>query len=526
MDAPSPRTRHVWRQPALVLALSALLVFSLTLLWDLWHSTVLSAGDIYDLLARGDPRWTAGIVQSTGEVVAGVLAVAITVVAIVVELAASRYTHRITELFITEPVNFAVLGTFVITALQAVWVQWVMRFDPETGVGFVPWVGMAAAVVLVTISLLALVPYFAYVLAFIDPENIVGRIRSATLRAIARGPGGVATRHREALRGVDQLSDVALNSMERKDKFVAMAAIGALQSMLETYRAHRGRNAPEWFEVSDAIRRNPDFVSMAPEILDRMADERLWFETKILRQYQTLYAEALGRMRDIGYLVAIDTRRVGEAAMRESDAPLAELSIKFFNTYLRAALNARDVRSAYNLLHQYRQLAEAAIECGEGARAAAIVEHMRYYGHVAYATRLPFVIETCAYDICALGELAYDRGSDVFDRILEVFLELDQHPEGEVQERSLRGVRKAQVKLASHFLEQGDEGPARRVFDDMRSEPPERLASIRDELLAIESPDFWEITDRGVNLDYVPPARRACIRAFFEWWPELPRAHA
>ena len=29
------------------------------------------------------------------------------------------------------------------------------------------------------------------------------------------------------------------------------------------------------------------------------------------------------------------------------------------NTYLRAALNARDVRTAYNVLNQYRQLAEA-----------------------------------------------------------------------------------------------------------------------------------------------------------------------
>ena len=42
------------------------------------------------------------ILSNSAEVLAGVLAVAITVVAIVVELAATRYTHRITRLFVTE----------------------------------------------------------------------------------------------------------------------------------------------------------------------------------------------------------------------------------------------------------------------------------------------------------------------------------------------------------------------------------------------------------------------------------------
>jgi hypothetical protein len=40
------------------------------------------------------------------QLVAGVLAILITVAAIVVELAANRYTHRITQLFVREPVNF------------------------------------------------------------------------------------------------------------------------------------------------------------------------------------------------------------------------------------------------------------------------------------------------------------------------------------------------------------------------------------------------------------------------------------
>ena len=53
--------------------------------------------------------WTAPEAASTltsvAEVTVGVLGIAITVVAIIVELAANRYTPRISELFVRDPVN-------------------------------------------------------------------------------------------------------------------------------------------------------------------------------------------------------------------------------------------------------------------------------------------------------------------------------------------------------------------------------------------------------------------------------------
>ena len=38
---------------------------------------------------------------------------------------------------------------------------------------------------------------------------------------------------------------------------------------------------------------------------------------------------------------------------------MVELAIKFFNTYLRAAINGGDVRTAYSVIHQYRMLAQS-----------------------------------------------------------------------------------------------------------------------------------------------------------------------
>ena len=81
-------------------------------------------------------------------------------------------------------------------------------------------------------------------------------------------------------------------------------------------------------------------------------------------------------------------------------------------------------------------------------------------------------------------------------------------------------MRKAQIKLATHFLEHDREDLARRVFADMENERTERLASIRDELLGVKSPEFWEISDRGVNFDYLSPNRKLKLLEYFEWYGE------
>ena len=63
----------------------------------------------------------------------------------------------------------------------------------------------------------------------------------------------------------------------------------------------------------------------------------------------------------------------------------------------------------------------------------------------------------------------------------------------------LRGTRIAQVKLATYYLQHGAEELARAIYDDMKGELPERLASIREEMANISSQDFWEMSDRGVE---------------------------
>ena len=53
----------------------------------------------------------------------------ITVVSIVVQLAANRYTPRITDMFFRDRTNLAVMGFFVVACIDAVWVSLAVSRD-------------------------------------------------------------------------------------------------------------------------------------------------------------------------------------------------------------------------------------------------------------------------------------------------------------------------------------------------------------------------------------------------------------
>ena len=504
-----------WLIALVTIASVSTAVFVITLLIDMEDPGL---GNLVRLLFSPEAQENLG---NMPEVVAAVLAVAITVVAIIVELAANRYTPRITELFVSTPINLVILGFFVVTALLCVWVSFTSGTD-----GFVAHTGTVVCVLAVSVCLIIMLPYFAFVFAFLDPHNVIDRMAASALVAVGRGgraaPQQAARAKQVAVRGVEQLTDVALNAIENKDKVICMHAVEALGGLLLSYADDKGSYGKSWFALDQRVRDNPDFVSMHDGVLADIEESRLWFEMKVLRQYQMLYGETLNRMRDINYLIAIDTRKAAEDAMARGEERVAGLALKFFNTYLRATINGRDVRTAYNVLNQYRLLAEAALRAGRNDVALEVARRFQYYGQLGFAAGLPFVLETVAYDLCTLNETAFAIGSPACDELLAVFLEVDKEAEeGHELEASLRGVRKAQIKLATCYLINGAEHLARVIFEDMKDEIPSRLRSIREEFDSITSRDFWEINDRGLNFDYLDPERRSTLDRFFSWFGEI-----
>jgi hypothetical protein len=516
--------RHIWLGPMFIVGASAFFLFFAGHLIDTAQHAQETGGFFHALVS-----WDEGVAESffsnhLAQVIGALLALAITVVSIVVQMAATQITPRVTDLFIKEPTNFAVLAFFVVGCIHGEWVALTFRQ------GYIPRVGATIGMFMMSAAFLILIPYMAYVFAFLEPKSILSRMRAVTATHITDAVGnsdeGDFNEHKaRAVDGVEQLADLAMNSLQQKDRDLALAALAALRTLAVEYlEGPKPKMPPAWFEISSQLRENPDFTSLSDESLSKMVERKIWLETKIFRQYQMIYNEALNKTRDVNYVVAINTRLIAEAAQRAKDVHLLELAIKVMNTYLRATLNAKDVRTAYNVFNQYRLLAEDLLRNGYWRELLQVAGHFKYYGQLAFGMGLSFITETAAYDLCTLNEVAFGIKDAPKSELLKVFLEIDKESESREQERGLRGVRKAQIKLATYYLVQGDEAQARTIFRDMAHEPFDRLRSIRQELEGIESPEYWEIIDRGTNFDYLEPQRKKMLARFFAWFDEPSQA--
>jgi hypothetical protein len=510
--------RRTWLFPMGILASIALFTFAVLYSIDHLVTGGPASAAPHDSISRYfffDQDHITDAASSLGSMVAGVLGIVISVVAIVVQLSAERYTG-VTAMFFRDRTNLTVMGFYVVACVCGVWVGLSIRAD------FVPRVTIFAMMILTTVGLVGMAPYFTYVFRFLEPTNIIARIRSDAIRVARQGSATTAApacveAQGMTLAAMEELTDLTSNSISGKDKIIASRAVDALKDFAVEYLAFKSKASDPWFSIGAAIRENPDFVAMDPESLADLVSRRTWVEWKVMRQYLGIYNEALGAMRDINYLIAIDTRYIGEAAAKAKDEELIELVLRYMNSYLRATLNAKDVRTAYNVLNQYRLLVESLLRAGNGPRALAAVGHMRYYGNVSYDMKLSFVTETVAYDVGTICQIAHELGVDEEEALLDAFLELDRPSPERGQEQALKGVRKAQVKLAAYYLTAGEETKARRIHRDMAAEPRHRLAAIREELERVETKDFWEIIDRGRNFEFMPPRQKAAMTVFFSW---------
>ena len=510
---------------------AAFAVASFTAVWlfdyfvvDTNHHT--GAGPFRQLLDY-DAETMQNALGSLSQVIAAVLGIAITVVSIVVQLAATRYTSRVADLFFRDRINLGVMGFFVVACVEALWVSFTVRRD------YVPQATITVTVLMASGSVLLLVPYFAYVFDFLDPEKVIARIGAETLdRATSRKDDGAGRhrRHRAPGPGDQRPRAPGRHRGQRaraegqgdRDRRVGGAAPAAGRVSGAQGRARR-RMVRDRARV---LRADPDFVALAADSLDDLATRRTWLEWKGLRQIREVFGAALTTMPEMAHVVAIDTRYVGEAALAAGDREVLVLTVKFMNTYLRAALNARDVRTAYNVLNQYRQLAESLLETRNALAAGGAGRHRRPLQvlRAARARHRPGVRDRDRRlrHVRAVrdGERAYDAACH--DRLLAVFLEIDREPETQAEEHALRGVRKAQAKLASYYLLHDQPARARRIYDDMASESPGAAAidSRRDACHHLEG----LLGGRRPRHQLRLPVRRAQSRSCASSSPASPRS--
>lgn len=509
MDAPIPavpRYRPLLTPLLLLLALTAL--SAAVLLLTAWFGPV--------PVAWGDLRLDAALeaLANSAELMAAVLGVVVTVVAIVVELAANRYSHEITRLFLRDPVNQVVLGLLVVATLQCIWVGMVVGDAGDVTLATHP--GIALNLGLVTASLLLLVPYIYFVFTFLSPLSVIERICRDAYREVLRVDERNVERSQQRVEeAVDQLQDVARSAITQGDRSIAMAAVDAMAGLLVDYQQVRDRLPEPWFEVTGSVARDPDFVALGADTLADVRRQRIWLERKVFRRYLSLMGQGAGHARDVANLIGIHTQELACRFGGERPELLA-LCMHTLNSYLRACINARDPRTAYFLMDQYRLVGEHRLRHDDAASAVTVAGFLREYGQIAHKMGISFLLETAAYDVTKLIEVALDTGSPGADPLLDCLLSLDQQIREESHEDSLLGVRRSQIQLGARLLAHGDHARAERIAADLAGERPERLERLRQGLLQDDRDQFWELMDRGGNFAYLAPELRPFLAGLFE----------
>ena len=120
-------------------------------------------------------------------------------------------------------------------------------------------------------------------------------------------------------------------------------------------------------------------------------------------------------MADTTNAIAYNTRKIGVAALENKQEECVYLTIEYFNTFLRLALNEKNQRIIFNLFYQYRLVAEAFFDHNKEDLAEKVIFYFKYYGKIAYDIGLWFILMVSAYDVGFLLKKAFTGKVKNFD---------------------------------------------------------------------------------------------------------------
>jgi hypothetical protein len=404
------------------------------------------------------------------------------------------------ELFIRNPVNMTVLAFIILANLSGLLTSYSLTSAA------VPGFQLGLMVFLTLVSLLLILPYLIYVFRFLHPRTLLGLLEGevkAALRA-ARSSSNAAKNRERVAETLEHIANISVRSVDRFDRNTAIEGVLTLERIARHYWNVKEGLHPSWYAADQN-----SFLGFSSMAMEEMTASRTWVEMKLYLQFFEALRAACPRMPELTSTIAKSHRRLGlEAASLENPA-LRDLAIEYFNTFLRLTINRHDVRSVFIVFDQYRTFAETL----EGKFPREVLEmayYFDYYGQAAREQGLPFLVEAVAHDLGALVRKAWQSQSPIGEELLDRFLRYDRGAEP-----PLPGVKKAQALLASFFLFSGQEGAADRIARSFRGLDPGFLQRLEEDLLQVTRQKYWEVSERRMNIEFVPEPQREKLREFF-----------
>lgn len=456
-----------------------------------------------------DPENVNDALGSFVELLAAILGLMITVVAIVLQLAAQRYGTRLIDLFLADKTNRFYFVFMVCSLLLAIIIVYAIKDE------YYPSFAVQLLLVLTLIEIALLGPYFLFVFKFLTPTNLLSSIqennRSSIVSATERKNYPYLKKYQnEVATSFEQVTDTALSATSQMDRNLGLMAINQTREMLLDYLQHKHKLPKLWFLVSQ-----DKFIGISSEFYEEFCEKRLWVEAKAFMDMELIYRSCISSMSDAVSAIAYNTRLIGEAAIKTKDDDLLEMAVKFYNTFIRVSINAKNIRAIFNLFYQYRLLTESIFDY-DTKLSAKIFGHFLYYGETCLQQGLGFVLLTAAFDLGSMVATAYDKNVKNIKELLLIFMALEDKVDRKKDMVWYTAVRNAQLILVTYLLSKGDKELIPIVVEDLKSETLNQLIRWRDDLLAIEDRKFWEFTDRGYRFEYIDETQKKFLKLFYE----------
>lgn len=518
------KSNFTWIRPLLLLLSISVSIFLFNRLVDsiLLYFDIKFLAFLYD----GDVANLTNTMGGLSDVVISILGIEITVIAIIVQLAANKYSERIMEMVLENKVNALVISMYVVAAVNTLLVT-----NTITG-NFIPYFSISVTMLFIIVSIIIVIPHFSYVFNFLRPEVFLDYVKRRILKRLEKineNPEKYVVEDKDSIvEDINFLGDIALNSIAQSDRAVALQVLSLLRDVTIRYLELKPTLPEKWYAMTGKEYLDPDFSSYSRFVMNLIEHRKIFLERKIFRLFEMLFDNSRMTLRDVASGVLLNSELIASGAIVYNDKEVLRLVYQYFNSYLRIAIRGRDPRSAFNCLEHYRMVAEMLLD-SDPEEVEKISFYFKYYGQEANKYQVLFILETAAHDLCVINELAYDKKVKNRDVLLKLFLTLDEPLEESsdnttsTKELSLIGVRVAQAKLAGYYLLRGDRTQAEIIFQDMKIEPLNRIRKIKDIIFTTTEEEFWEITPRGVNFNYVSLERRDTLNEFFSWFEKEPQ---
>jgi hypothetical protein len=430
------------------------------------------------------------------------LAMLLATIGLAIPLTANMHTPKLIDMFLRDRINQFMLGYCALGAANVLFVDYLI------GPNFAPTWAYQVAILGALAGWVVIVPYFFYVVRFLDPSNILARLQEQITRSVERaahGDGDPGTAHDFINERLHQIGTLVLKSIDRDDRGVALEGIWSLKRILDHYGAHKKQLPDRWFQVE-----RKDFIGMSAEAIEIVNADRTWFEHRAMMQVFLAYQNALAGTQDVVSALSDAARIIATHAANRCDEKVLHLAVRFFNNYLREAIKRKDLHATYDLFYQYRLLARAVLEHPE--LLTQIGQYFRYYCERAVAAGMEFVRQIVACDLSWIVGRAYDGQSAAAPELLENLLELGHN----IANDPHRLVVKVKVILGGYFLKKGLETEADQIKQNLDDVTPAVLSAVEHDLLTLTERSFWEVTDRQVNFEWVAPECRGCVKSFID----------